>query len=217
MFSFFTTQIDPPTRFSADLSELIRQGKERPLTVRDAQALLQGRGFMFCLFLLSIPFLFPFFIPGLSTIIGVTVTLMGCRLALRFRPPLPDGALKREIKRETADRALRPMMKFVTRLEKLIKPRLHFVYRWKWTPMVVGIAIAVGGAELMYDLPFYLPFAKLFPGVSIALLALGMMERDGLAIVAGFVLTLVSWSYIIPMYVGLGGAVQQFLVYALHR
>jgi hypothetical protein len=217
MFSFFTAQIDPPPRFSADLSELIRQGNERPLTLREAQTLLQGRAFTFCLFLLSIPFLLPFFIPGLSTPIGITVVLMGCRLAFNFKPPWPDALLRREIKRETVNGPFRRMMKITTRIEKIIKPRFHFVYRWKWTPMLIGFGIASAGAELLSDIPFYLPFAKLFPGLSLALLALGMMERDGLAILAGFATTLATWTYLIPLYEGAAGVMQQAMHFTLHR
>jgi hypothetical protein len=217
MFSFFTANIDPPTRFSSDLSELIRQGNEGTLTRREAHALLQGRGFTFCLFLLSIPFLLPFFIPGLSTLIGVTVVLMGCRLAFNFQPPLPDALLRRAIKRETVNGPFRRMMKITLRVEKLIKPRFHFVYRWKWTPMLIGLGIASAGAELLSDVPFYLPFSKLFPGLSLALLALGMMERDGLAILAGFATTLATWTYLIPLYEGTAAAVQQAMQFALHR
>ena len=51
---------------------------------------------------------------------------------------------------------------------------------------------------LMAPLPF-VPFANTLPGIGIILLCLGMAERDGMVIVAGYVVTLVSAVYVVTL------------------
>ena len=61
--------------------------------------------------------------------------------------------------------------------------------RIRWEAIVAVLVLAV--LLLMAPLPF-VPFANTLPGIGIILLCLGMAERDGMVIVGGYVVTLVS-------------------------
>jgi hypothetical protein len=60
---------------------------------------------------------------------------------------------------------------------------------------VNGIVLMVSVLLLMAPLPL-VPFANTLPAIAIILLCLGMAERDGVLILAGYVLSVVSAAYV---------------------
>jgi hypothetical protein len=59
---------------------------------------------------------------------------------------------------------------------------------------LIGLGIVSGGFILSLPLP--IPFSNGLPAVSIMLLAAGLMERDGLLVLWGYVLGVFSWVYL---------------------
>ena len=61
-------------------------------------------------------------------------------------------------------------------------------------PLLNGMGIVSGG--FLLSLPLPIPFSNGFPAVSIMLLAAGLMERDGLLVLWGYLMGVFSWIYI---------------------
>lgn len=183
-----------PSRLSSDLAELTLRSKGKSLTVGELQTELRGRGVAMLLLLLALPFCFlP--VPGLSTPFGIAVLLIGTRLAFGQKPWLPEFIRNRRISEPRLVKVLAGGMRFARILEKVVRPRMHFLHHWPGMINLIGVGIVSGGLLLLLPLP--IPFSNTIPAWAVVLLSAGMMERDGLLVLLGHLMTLVSWTFII--------------------
>jgi hypothetical protein len=183
-----------PSRLSADLEALRSESAGRSLTVEELQSALKGRGVAMLLLLLSLPFCFiP--VPGLSTPFGIAVLLMGIRIAFGQKPWLPKLIRQRSISPSRLVKVLTGGIRFARIMEKLVKPRLQFLHRWPGAMNLIGLGIASGGLLLLLPLP--IPFSNTVPAWAVVLLSAGMMERDGVLVLLGHLMTLLSWGFIV--------------------
>jgi len=72
---------------------------------------------------------------------------------------------------------------------------------------------AIAIAALLLALPLPIPFTNMIPGWAIFLIALGLMERDGLFILAGHLVLFISLAY----FALLGGSVHQTIEWAMQK
>lgn len=179
-------------RLSDDLQSLLNRAQGRSLSIGEIEALLQARGFALLIMLLSAPFLIPS-VPGLSTPFGAAIILMGARLACGRKPWLPQFVLRRELSPEMLQKVVGVLIKLVKRMERIAKPRMHFLQRWPGMMNLIGVGIASGGIFLF--LPIMVPVMNTLPTISILLLTAGMIERDGLLVLAGYVFGIAAWIY----------------------
>jgi hypothetical protein len=184
--------LNAPRRLSTDLRLLLQQAAGRPVTLAELEMWLQGRGFAMFILLLAAPFLVP--APGLSTPFGIAIAFLGLRIAFGLKPVLPQFVLRASIKYATLEKIITRVAGFLERIEKRIRPRMHFFQDYPWMLNLIGVGIVSGGFILALPLP--IPFSNGLPAVSIMLLAAGMMERDGLLVLCGHLTGLLSWLYL---------------------
>jgi hypothetical protein len=182
----------PPRRLSEDLRELLRHASGRSITIEEIEQILRGRGVAMLILLLAAPFIIP--TPGLSVPFGIAICLLGLRIAIGGRSALPRFILRREIAYSSLEKVVTRIAKVVEKLEKRIRPRMHFLQEHPRMVNLIGLGIISGGFILSLPLP--IPFSNGLPAVSIMLLAAGLMERDGLLVLWGHVLGLFSWVYL---------------------
>jgi hypothetical protein len=204
----------PARRLSSDLRDLLRIAAGRTLTLGELEVILQGRGFALFILLLSLPFLFPVSIPGLSVPFGIVVMLLGLRIATGQKPSLPTFILRHEVKHSVLEKIINFGLKLCSWMEKVVKPRMHFLQRWPGMINLIGIAIASGGLQLLLPLPPLIPLSNFFPALSIVLLTAGLSERDGLMVLAGYVVNVAAWIYFVFMFAAAGKGVQWLVDHA---
>ncbi len=150
--------------------------------------LLEGIGeqglLVFCL-LLNLPFLLPVSVPGVSTVFGLLVALVGAGVILGRLPWLPDRLMNRRIASVQMVRTLEHGSRFLARLEKMAHPRLgalaegYAIERWN------GFVLLSAGILLMA--PFGLiPFSNTLPALAASFIIIGILERDGVFILLGY-------------------------------
>ncbi len=143
------------------------------MTVDELQAALKGRGVAMLLLLLALPFcLVP--VPGLSTPFGLAVLLIGIRIMFRQKPWLPKFIRQRRISAPRLMKVLSGGIRFAKLMEKIVKPRMHFLHSWPGAMNLIGLGIAAGGLLLLLPLP--IPFSNMVPAWAVVLLTAGMME-----------------------------------------
>lgn len=184
-----------PPRLSEDLLLILKRAAGEAITLQQIVETLHGRAFNIILILMALPFCTPIPLLGLSTPFGFALMIFGLRIALRKRPWLPHRLLTRQIPYSTLNRIIGVTLKFAYYMEKILHPRLTFFHRWISFTVVNGLIIALNAFFLMLPLP--IPFTNMLPALSILLLAAGMMEEDGAAIVAGYLLATATWAYFI--------------------
>jgi hypothetical protein len=167
------------TPLSEALSQILAQ--ESPaggVTLNAMFERTQGRGIFLFVILLCLPFLIPVSLPGLSTLLGSVVAVLGCRLALGLPQRLP---------RRIGGRALPPsflrvlggsvrVLRFLER--RLIRPRRVAWLDWPAARCVNGLTLAFVGLLLALPIPPIIPLTNTLPAYAILFLAIGMMEGD---------------------------------------
>jgi hypothetical protein len=148
------------------------------------RGLAAGRGHAILAMLFALPFLVPVPLVGLSSILGSTIILLGLTLALGKSLWLPRPLRYHECPPETWGKAFSKGAHIVGKLERWIRPRGRWLARSAWVTPANGLAIAWGGGLLALPLPNFLP------GLGVVLLALGVLEDDGLFVILGYLVTL---------------------------
>ena len=179
------------------------------MTLGELEEILQGRGFGMFLLLLALPFTFPIAIPGLSVPFGIVILFIGLRIALGRKPSLPGFILRRPIKYALLEKIILLGLKLSTRLEKVVKPRMHFLQRWPGMLNLIGLGIASGGLLLSLPLPPLIPFSNTIPALAVLLLTAGMIERDGLLVLIGHCVNIVAWIYFTVMFTAAGHGINK--------
>ena len=200
---------EAPHRLSADLRALLREAAGRSMTLGEIEQILQGRGFGMLLLLLALPFTFPIAIPGLSVPFGLVIMLIGVRLAAGQKPWLPAFILRREIKYTVLEKIVGLGLKLSVRLEKVVKPRMHFLQRWPGMLNLIGLGIASGGLLLSLPLPPLIPFSNTIPAFAVLFLTAGMIERDGLLVLLGHCVNVAAWIYFSVMFAAAGHGISR--------
>jgi hypothetical protein len=173
-----------PRKLSEEIAALHARFADGPLTLGEMVHVLQGRAWTLVLILLALPFITPVPLPFLSTPFGVTIALISLRLALGQRPWLPARLLVKPLPPGFFGKVLKFSAGLLRFLERLLKPR------WAWlaeSPVLARMhAVAMLCASIVLLLPIPVPFTNSFPAWLILLVAAGLLERDGLAVTAGY-------------------------------
>jgi hypothetical protein len=163
-------------KFSQDIEALLKHATHRSLTLKDILAVTAERGFCLIIALLALPFIFPI-PPGLTGVPGLGILLLALQMLGGYhRPWLPQRVANFTFTQSNSQQLLRHV-KYLTRiLERITRPRLLGLagnpYIWR----VNGLIIAWLTILLMLPIPFTNPL----PAIGILLLAVAMLEMDGL-------------------------------------
>jgi hypothetical protein len=186
---------DAKERLSDALRRLQETANGGPLAVQEMVEIMRGRGLYMMLILLCLPFLSPVAIPGISLPFGLAIALCGMRIAFGHEPWLPDFIMKRQMSYHALERMVRIGCAAYEKVEKIVRPRLGVIFDAPGMMMVIGGTIALAGILLSLPIPPPFPLTNTIPGFAIIFFALGLIERDGVLIVAGYVLVLLAVVY----------------------
>ncbi|MCU0496339.1 MAG: exopolysaccharide biosynthesis protein [Anaerolineae bacterium] len=192
---------------SETLIEITNSIKEEQVSVRRLLELIGEQGLLLFTMFLTIPFLVPVSIPGVSTVFGAVIILVSISITLNRLPWLPNRLMERTF--ETKD--LQPVMErgaqMMTRLDQVLRPRMTHLTEGDFMNRLNGGVLTFGGILLIF--PFGLiPFSNTLPAWGILLLAAGILQRDGLMILLGYLLMVITVIYFAFLIIGaiVGGA-----------
>ena len=175
-----------PPPLSALLQALALQpGRER-VSVRDLIEALGDRALGALLFLFAFPNVLPV-PPGTSAVLGLPLVFLAAQLMLGLRPWLPGLLASRSMSQADFAATVRRIMPWVQRGERLLRPRLGWLAR---PPLEYAIGAVCLLLALVLTLP--VPLGNVLPAVAISLLALAIVERDGLWVLAGLGVALLA-------------------------
>ncbi len=188
----------PPRRTSEILSALAASHAGERITVGNIMCGLGDRAFGMLLFAFAAPNLPPLGIPGLSSVCAVPLLILALQLmAGRAEPALPSWVTARSMPTAAFRRLVAFVVPWLGRAERLVRPRAAFAASGVGE-RAAGAVIAV--LALVLVLP--IPFGNLLPAVAIALFALAIVERDGLAALAGHIAAVVSLAVVAGVVIG---------------
>ncbi|MDB5558162.1 MAG: exopolysaccharide biosynthesis protein exod [Enterovirga sp.] len=170
----------PEARISAVLSSLARNAGER-LTVADILSVLRDRAFALLVVLLGLPNCLPM-PPPIPLVCGLLLGLVAAQItAGRPTPWLPNALLRRSVPQDAVDRAVGRALPILQKLERWSRPRIEFFE----TPIalrLLGVVLIFLALGLLVAAPV---IGQIPLGVAVCLVGLGLVERDGVIVLAG--------------------------------
>jgi hypothetical protein len=176
-------------RASDVLLDVASASNGETVTLNDIVAAFGERTYGLVLILLGVVNMVPG-PPGMSTVIGFPLLLVALQLAAgRPRPWLPQALLKREYKRTELVRVVHSAQPVLTRIEAFCRPRLTFAFRML-PEQVLGAFVVLWAICVMIPLPF----TNTPPSLATVIVAIALVEADGLLLLAGIAAGLVALS-----------------------
>lgn len=193
------TQPSPDTEadnrsLAQQIEDITHELPER-ITINTLLQSLGDEGLMLLVILLSAVFLIPVSIPGVSTVFGGAMLLIGLS-RVRDRPLwVPKRLAGKEVAAEKLKPNLMRALKWVHRMERLSRPmRLAVMVRSKRMMRLNNLAMVF--ATLLLMVPAGpIPFSNTLPALALMAFAVGFIQRDGAAVLAGHVFVLVTVVY----------------------
>ena len=181
--SLTETSTGRPLRFSDTLERLGAHGGEK-LFLGEIVEAFGERAFGAVMLLFAIVNILPW-PPGGTTLTGAPLLFLSAELAWgRDSLWLPRWLAHASVKRETFRTLSGRLMKIIRLSEALSRPRLYFL-TGRLGQGLIGLACLCLSAILV--LPVF--GGNLIPAVAIGFFSLGVMQRDGLAVLLGWVMT----------------------------
>jgi hypothetical protein len=177
----FTTG-DRRLRLTEELDRLRAACAEGPVHLSDLAA--GDRGFALVLFLLAIPFVLPFPTLGLATPVGFALALAALGLVWGRPARLPGRLGSLALAPAVLDRAHGATSRLSAIAARVTRPRLRAVLA-----MRPALGVSLFASAVVLGLPIPLPLSNFLPASAILLLAAGMLEEDGLLVLAGHAAT----------------------------
>ena len=180
-------------KLSQILSQLLVEYADRPLPLSVLLKKVGNSGFGTISGILTMPMLIPLPIPlaGFSALVGSGIILAGCQLALGYeRPYLPQRIARIELSPAASQKILKNINRLLQPLERMSRHRFsRFSNSW-WGCRITGVCLAWDA--LLMSLPLPIPLTNLVPAYTILFLAIGLLEFDGLFILIGYGMTVVT-------------------------
>lgn len=168
-------------RTSDILLEILTRDEAERVSIGELIDRLGDRAFGVLILLCALPNCIPG-PPGLSTVTGLPIVVFSLQLMLGgTRPWLPEYLRRRDFHREDILRMVKRAEPWIRKLERLSRPRL--------TLLVDGVAERFAGLFLFLlsvILILPIPLGNLFPAIAIAVIAVALMEQDGIAVIVGY-------------------------------
>jgi hypothetical protein len=173
------------------------KSKTASVSIEEILHILSGKGQSLILLFLSLPFCQPLQIPGLSTPFGLAMTFIGFRMAFGKGVWLPKRLLSKTVTPHVLQKIILKTLWLVRKIKRWSHPRLTWLCDYPALHIINGLLIAILGIFLALPLP--IPLSNLTAAWSIFFIGLGVLEDDGIFVLIGYLISLVTFAFFITM------------------
>jgi hypothetical protein len=147
--------------------------------------LLHERGFGILIFLFALPMAIPLPVPpGINLLFSVPLLILAAQQIIGTQKPwLPQKIRQKSLSPDKIKSLIKTAEPWLDRLSFFIRPRLGWM-----TQGYISNVIGVFGFMFALCVCIPIPMTNTVPSFAILLMALGILMRDGLAILAGMVI-----------------------------
>ena len=176
---------ETPRSINQILHEISGEITDKTISLGELVDFLHERGFGVLLFLFALPMALPLPVPpGINLLFATPLLFLSFQLLYGAKKPwLPPFLRKREFNKTAFDKMVKQGDLWLKRLSWFIRPRLGFVTQG-WVSHIVGLFSLL--FALCICIP--IPLTNTVPSFAVLLMAVGLLMRDGLAIIAGMVI-----------------------------
>ncbi|PLT99055.1 exopolysaccharide biosynthesis protein [Sinorhizobium medicae] len=173
-------------RFSEVLREIADDTSRERVSVGDMFVAMGDRAFGALMLLFALPNVLPT-PPGTSSILGVPLVILAAQLTLGQNPWLPKIVTDRSMPRSDFAKLIERVSPWLAKAEKRLKPRLGVLVRPPAEYVVGALCLTMA---IILALP--MPLGNIPPALAICLFSFGILERDGIWVIAGMATFAVS-------------------------
>ncbi|MGE5537494.1 MAG: exopolysaccharide biosynthesis protein [Gemmatimonas sp.] len=151
---------------------------------------LGPRAFGLLILVASLPMLIPN-LPGVSTVFGILILVPALQIAIgRRRIRLPRRLRRVTVPTRTMRTVIEKSVPYVEKAERLLRPRLRALTRGAGLNAAGVLMVLLG---IVMALP--IPFGNSPPAAACALIAVGVLSRDGLFVALGAVVGIAALAF----------------------
>ncbi|NKX46486.1 exopolysaccharide biosynthesis protein [Roseicyclus persicicus] len=182
-----TASGDEPFTISQRLHLLAQDAEGDSVTLDWILAQLNERAFGLFLLVLALPCCIPF-LYGVPQIVALPLMFVSGQILLgRGTPWLPGRLGARQVATSSLAGLAQRAEPWLRRIEAVSRPRLAALTR-RPLDQLVGVALVVFSASILVPLPG----TNTVPGIAVVIVAMGLLQRDGILVVVGTILGL-AW------------------------
>jgi hypothetical protein len=153
----------------------------------------EGRSLFLVLILLALPSVY---LPGISVAFGLVMMFLAIALAFERPARLPKFIGDHALPKAAMNKVLRTSVRLLRFIEKMVKPRRTPWMKWRAPKTINALIIAWMAFLLALPIPpVPVPFTNMLPGYAIVLMAVAMMEEDGVMIWIGYAASAFTTAY----------------------
>ncbi len=195
----------PPRSISTVLSELA--ALEAPgITVGEIETAFADRNFAALITIFGAINCLPL-PPGSSFVLGIPLIILSSQMIWGARVPwLPRFVRERRIARETFLSGARRLSPWLTRFERIVRPRF-----WPFDRPTGERAVGIAVLFLAILLTLPMPLGNWLPAFSIALFGISLSERDGIVFASATAIGAVATAVFVAVFFSLGFVTRWFL------
>lgn len=191
------------------LFELDNIGSERVSIYEIAEILGRNASHLLVIILVS-PLLLPVTaIPGMSQVLSLAILFLLSQLLFERRVLwLPEKIARKKIDNKDLKKITHVLVKFHKKIERFVKPRMQFltsIFALKIHYLFLIFTV------LVLALPFPAPFANTIPAIGIILITFGIIEKEGISIIVGYIFGILAALYMLFVFM-LGKEFYQMLI-----
>ncbi|MGO7870950.1 exopolysaccharide biosynthesis protein [Rhizobium leguminosarum] len=161
------------------------QSRER-ISIGDIFDTMGDRAISALMLIFALPNAFPT-PPGTSAVLGAPLVFLAAQLTFGLKPWLPKVIANRSMRREDFVTIVGRIHRWLAWAERMLKPRLA-IFAEPPAEYLAGAACLLLSIVLLLPVPL----GNILPAVTISVFAFGILGRDGLFALIGFVMTAVS-------------------------
>jgi hypothetical protein len=186
-------RIKKPKKFRTLEEEILllqKEGRSTALSIAEILRVLSGKGRTIILILLSLPFCQPIQIPGFSTPFGLAVAFIGLRMVFGKTIWLPEKLLQKNVSSDVLIKITDNALNIIRKMKPWVHPR--FIWLCQSSILEKGNGLLICLLGILLALPLPIPLSNLTAAWSIFFIAFGVLEDDGLFILIGYLISLIT-------------------------
>ncbi len=184
-------KVEGADRLSAILLAIASAQDKDRISIGDLLEALKRRALGALMFIFAVPNALPM-PPGVSAILGAPLLFLTVQLMLGMQPWLPKLITNRSLTRVEFERVVIKVSPWLKRAEAIMRPRLTFLAH---RPFIHVSGFVCFVMAVILFLP--IPLGNMLPSIAISIIALGLLERDGIWILIGLgtaaIATVIVW------------------------
>ncbi|MBS0647177.1 MAG: exopolysaccharide biosynthesis protein [Verrucomicrobia bacterium] len=175
---------------------LLQTCAQKPfLLFKEILGILAGKSYFLLFIILSLPFCQPLQIPGISTPFGIAIMFIGFATMLKKNIWLPKKILLKQISSPHVEKIVKSCLSLMKKIRVVLRLRMVWLCKNKVLQPINGLLFIILGFLLALPLP--IPLTNLTSGWSIFLIALGLLEDDGIFVLGGYLIALLTFSFFV--------------------